>query len=300
MFRFLIAASAALTLAACEPPRQPPKARPPKPPSEAHIAMWEQCKQAAEPQLDPSVVWEFAPAGTAIWHSNHGAYRASSEARSAFSNEPFDCLWSEGSVIVSMKNGRYKPPATADPDLLEKVAVSAHSQKDIEEVSRIKNALELHHPKSKEFATVARLYDNLRENERIAAEQGKIAAKQEEAQLEKARAAARERERATASLDVKSFSWSKSRSANFAIVEGMVKNVTAHRLENIQAVAIFTDKDGSFITSDTAMVEYNPIMPGQSSPYKVMARYNPAMNSCRVEFKMLGVGTLPVWHSWRK
>jgi hypothetical protein len=40
-----------------------------------------------------------------------------------------------------------------------------------------------------------------------------------------------------------------------------------------------------FISSDDALIEYNPLLPGQSSPFKVMVRFNPAMKTYRVHFK---------------
>ena len=80
----------------------------------------------------------------------------------------------------------------------------------------------------------------------------------------------------------------------------MVKNISSARLENVQAVAIFTDKNGNFITSADALIEYRPILPGQSSPFKVMQTYNPAMKSCRMEFKRFAGGELATYHNWRK
>lgn len=78
----------------------------------------------------------------------------------------------------------------------------------------------------------------------------------------------------------------------FAYVEGQVKNVSGESLKNVMAVATFTDKDDGFITSDQALIEYNPILSEQVSPYRVVARANPAMAAVRVEFKQLGGGTL--------
>ena len=51
-------------------------------------------------------------------------------------------------------------------------------------------------------------------------------------------------------------------------------------------------KNGSFITSQSTLIEYNPILGGQTSPWKVMAKHNPAMAEARVEFKQMFGGTL--------
>jgi hypothetical protein len=77
-------------------------------------------------------------------------------------------------------------------------------------------------------------------------------------------------------------------------VEGQVKNVSAESLENVTAVATWMDKDGNFIKTDEAMIDYNPILPGQTSPFKTISTGNPAMARYRVEFKKLMGGTLSV------
>jgi len=41
----------------------------------------------------------------------------------------------------------------------------------------------------------------------------------------------------------------------------------------------------SFITTDSALIDYNPILSGQISPYKVMRRINPMMEHYTIEFK---------------
>ena len=45
------------------------------------------------------------------------------------------------------------------------------------------------------------------------------------------------------------------------------------------------------ITSD-ALIEYNPILPGQISPFKVMVTENPSMRKAGVEFKSLLGGAM--------
>lgn len=80
----------------------------------------------------------------------------------------------------------------------------------------------------------------------------------------------------------------------YHIVEGQVKNVSSQPLQNVMAVGIWTDKDGGFIKSDDALIDYNPILPGQTSPFKTMSTGNPAMARYRVEFKTMFGGTLAV------
>jgi hypothetical protein len=75
-------------------------------------------------------------------------------------------------------------------------------------------------------------------------------------------------------------------------VTGQVKNVSNAPLKNVAAVAMWFDKSGEFIKSDDALIDYNPILPGQTSPFKTMSTGNPAMSRFRVEFKTLFGGTL--------
>ena len=125
----------------------------------------------------------------------------------------------------------------------------------------------------------------------------KIAAAQRKREQEEKKER-RERARASSDLELSSFHW--QRSSGYAIVDGMVKNISGKSIDNVQAVAIFTDASGGFITSDDAIIEYNPILPGQTSPFKIYARWNPAMKSCRLEFKTLMGGEIATYHSWNE
>jgi hypothetical protein len=78
----------------------------------------------------------------------------------------------------------------------------------------------------------------------------------------------------------------------YYIVEGQVKNLTDRSLENVTAVATWYDRNGQFISSDDALIEYNPLLPGQTAPFKTMTRGNPEMKRFSVEFKHLFGGRL--------
>jgi hypothetical protein len=86
----------------------------------------------------------------------------------------------------------------------------------------------------------------------------------------------------------------ESEYGGYHYIEGEVKNVSDEPLKNVAAVGIWLDKDGTFIKSDDAIIEYNPILPGQTSPFKTISTGNPAMEKYRVEFKTLFGGTLSV------
>ena len=75
-------------------------------------------------------------------------------------------------------------------------------------------------------------------------------------------------------------------------VEGQVKNLTGANLENVMAVVTWYTSDDEFVTTDDALIEYNPVMSGQVSPFEVMSQSNPAMSRFSVEFKTLFGGTI--------
>jgi len=90
--------------------------------------------------------------------------------------------------------------------------------------------------------------------------------------------------------------WTWRTEYGYAIVEGEVQNNSSESLHNVQAVAKFYTVDKKFITSCDALLEYNPILPGQKSPFKAMASYNPAMNAANISFKKFMGGTI----TWEK
>ncbi len=92
------------------------------------------------------------------------------------------------------------------------------------------------------------------------------------------------------SLELVSSRWYKE--SGYAIFEGQVKNISSSPLESVEAVATFYDSAGGFITSSDALIDFNPILPGQTSPFKVMKTENPAMQKAGVEFKHFSGGSI--------
>jgi hypothetical protein len=84
----------------------------------------------------------------------------------------------------------------------------------------------------------------------------------------------------------------ESDSGGFHYVEGQVTNLTDKPLQSVAAVATWYDKNDQFITSDDALVNFNPLMPGQTSPFKTITRSNPLMAKFTIQFKRLLGGQL--------
>jgi len=92
-------------------------------------------------------------------------------------------------------------------------------------------------------------------------------------------------------------SYSCNKEYGYFTIKGQVKNITDKPLKDVQAVgSIYTD-DGTFVKSDSALVEYNPMLPGQTSPFTVMSTDNPAASKCQIEFKEFFGGTIPTKRS---
>jgi hypothetical protein len=87
-------------------------------------------------------------------------------------------------------------------------------------------------------------------------------------------------------LEVTNWTWHQEYS--YAIVEGEVRNISGASMDNVTAVARFYSADRTFITSDDALIDYRPLLPGQSSPFKIMQSWNPAMKSAGLEFREFG------------
>lgn len=77
-------------------------------------------------------------------------------------------------------------------------------------------------------------------------------------------------------------------SDSYKRVEGQVKNLTSDAFRSVTAVVSWFDKDDRFISSDSALVDYRPLLPGQVSPFSVLVASNPEMKSFRVEFTVSG------------
>lgn len=76
-------------------------------------------------------------------------------------------------------------------------------------------------------------------------------------------------------------------------VEGEVVNRTDDSLRYVAAVITWRDGAGKFITSDKALIEYNPILPGQASPFKVISTLNPEMSTFDIAFRTLNGPDIP-------
>lgn len=139
------------------------------------------------------------------------------------------------------------------------------------------------------FSMLAQIERERKEAEREA-EEAKRKAKEDRQRLRLAEENRKEKERRE-QLIIESMRFTTGN--GFATVKGEVTNNTSQNFKNVVAVVSFYTKEDQFITSGEALISYNPILPGQSSPYRVIETYNPAMATCRLSFKRLLGGTIP-------
>lgn len=92
--------------------------------------------------------------------------------------------------------------------------------------------------------------------------------------------------------DLKVLSWNCTQSYGFVTVSGEVRNETNAPISNLMVVSLHYSSDQQLIRSDSGMVDYNPIMPGQTSPFKTMGTLNPMMRTCRIGFKQMFGGAV--------
>jgi hypothetical protein len=75
-------------------------------------------------------------------------------------------------------------------------------------------------------------------------------------------------------------------------ITGEVTNISNRSLSNIEAVGGMYTEEGEFVKSDSALIDYNPILSNQTSPFTIISTMNPAISKCNVNFKNLMGGTI--------
>jgi len=114
-----------------------------------------------------------------------------------------------------------------------------------------------------------------------------------QAKYERERIAEEEKEKKRAIYDLELVSWHWSKVGGHVIVEGQVKNISGEILRNIAVLITWYDKIGKEITYVNSLIEYNPIISGQTYPFKVTEKYHPAMEKASIEFKFMGGSGIP-------
>jgi hypothetical protein len=82
-------------------------------------------------------------------------------------------------------------------------------------------------------------------------------------------------------------SFNGSKAFGYITVFGQVKNVSEEPLDDVVAVVEYFTKSGQFVKSDSALIEYTPLLVGQTSPFEVVTSDNAAIADFKVSFRHL-------------
>ena len=137
-------------------------------------------------------------------------------------------------------------------------------------------------PNNKKYKEKFTYYSNKLEEENLKRERIRLERKKQKEQL-----------RAVSDLELLNWQWSEE--YGYITAEGQVKNISGRKLERVEVLVTWYDKDGNMITYSSSLIEYDPILPGQISPFKVMKNYNPAMEKARIEFKYMWGNKIPFY-----
>ncbi len=85
---------------------------------------------------------------------------------------------------------------------------------------------------------------------------------------------------------------SHERAYDYITMSGEVKNISSKNLENVMVVVSYYTDDNTFVKSDDALIDYNPILPGQTSPFESITTDNPAIKRFKITFKFMFGGTI--------
>ena len=86
-------------------------------------------------------------------------------------------------------------------------------------------------------------------------------------------------------LVVNSWSCARERDSDYIYIRGEVKNASDSSVNWLQIVVTLRTADGTFVTSDHGFAEYQTILPRQTSPFKVLIGFNPAVRTADLSFK---------------
>jgi hypothetical protein len=79
-----------------------------------------------------------------------------------------------------------------------------------------------------------------------------------------------------------------SKEGGYVRVNGEVRNISSESLEDVEVVASFSSADGTLVKSGSALIDFNPLLPGQSSAFEARAEDDPEVSNCNYIFRKLG------------
>jgi hypothetical protein len=75
-------------------------------------------------------------------------------------------------------------------------------------------------------------------------------------------------------------------------VRGEVKNISNAPIEKVEVVGTFRTADATFVKTAEALIEYQPLLSGQTSPFDALDYDNPAILKAEISFKVFWGGRI--------
>jgi hypothetical protein len=76
-------------------------------------------------------------------------------------------------------------------------------------------------------------------------------------------------------------------------IVGSVTNISDGRLRNVMAVGVFKDSSGQLIKRADALIDYDPLLPGQTSPFEALTLGHPYIERCGLAFRTFAGRQIP-------
>jgi hypothetical protein len=73
--------------------------------------------------------------------------------------------------------------------------------------------------------------------------------------------------------------------SNYIHVRGEVQNLSDASIASVDVVGSLRTDGGTFVKSESALIDYQPILPGQISPFEAIGTGNPAIASADISFQ---------------
>lgn len=67
--------------------------------------------------------------------------------------------------------------------------------------------------------------------------------------------------------------------------EGSIRNLSTRTVEGVQVVIEWLDDQGAVQATNSGPIDYNPLLPGQESPWTLLGSYNPGLTKFMVSFR---------------
>ena len=77
------------------------------------------------------------------------------------------------------------------------------------------------------------------------------------------------------------------REYGYETVEGEVKNLTGRAMPDVEVFVRWYTNNDALIATEEALIELNPIPPGQTCPFRILTKANPAMARYSLGFKAM-------------